>query len=895
MMTIDEFNFAQLSAPPLAEFLTVYDVDRLYAVATSIRYAGNVNKKYKAIKEILTPRGFIKLAAGTNRICYRHQECDSIVIKTAIDSVGVHDTPREFINQSIFQPFVTKVFEVTPCGTVGLFERGQPITSREEFMSIASDVYELIARWFTGEYVLEDIGSKFFMNWSIRLGFGPILHDFPYVYKLDGKKLFCSKPDPTSPIGRCDGYIDYDDGYNFLYCKKCGARYRAHELEQGIKEKLIIEKGRKKDMRQLKVYITDNAGNIIKSNSDQIKVTEMQSQSKITRKNNQNPKKKKKDTVQQKQKEGEKSSPSVYGAGVNDRVVYLGPCREDGNSGAVLYERFELPTGDVVVIDAETIMNTEIYGALEIEYNEQHSSFTEKIKELESNLAELRAAQYTEDEEDDSEFIQEMQEEINELKALNNELNRDISEYRYKLSKLPEQNESSENESRIAGLEETIEGLKKEKETLTEEVTNLRNILYNINYTYDITFYKHVEETDGETEDVTHIEQFKSKDDLIIPILSNEIKKSYPYVELLKKYLESKRKAEALKDQVSGMEKLLQNQGDNDEQIKELMEKQAAIEQELEEAKRDLEHVESDNVDIQQRYKKQLDSTEAITVNYTKLTERFNKMIDEHEQEREELSKANASLRGLNANLDDKIKRLEEQLEDDSESKESVLDQYNQLVQIMDGSQKGSEVLREKISELEKKLIEKEDELQEAKDDIERLTEALNEDLETDENEEDAEEIDKLREELKKKSKQLERCEEDNKIRIEQMSILNDKLLEKEKELDKAQTELIKLKNGVERKETEVVTTEEVVEENDTETPHQEFKFAGINVVSASQTTTYKLCDKLGIEDRTGINDMRCLVLLENNDYVINNDNKAVVVGVIDDKPMSRIRFRFKN
>lgn len=245
VVSIDEFNFDRLVAPPLYSLLSQQDIDNLYHIATSIKYSGNARKKYKAIDDIMKPRGFVKLSAGTNRVVYRFLEDDRFVVKVAADAVGIKDNPREFMNQQIFKPFVTKVFEVSPCGTVGVFERINPITSREEFMSVAEDIYEVITQWFIGEYIMADIGTKFFMNWGIRASFGPVLLDFPYCYELDGNKLYCSAPNDKSETGRCDGVIDYDDGFNFLVCQKCGVRYRVNELAKSIKDETIIVKGRR--------------------------------------------------------------------------------------------------------------------------------------------------------------------------------------------------------------------------------------------------------------------------------------------------------------------------------------------------------------------------------------------------------------------------------------------------------------------------------------------------------------------------------------------------------------------------------------------------------------------------------------------------------------------------
>jgi hypothetical protein len=76
---------------------------------------------------------------------------------------------------------------------------------------------------------MEDIGTNFFMNWGIRKGFGPVILDYPYTYKVDIQKLKCTHVDKYTGI-ECDGLIDYDIGFNTLVCEKCGTRYTAREL-----------------------------------------------------------------------------------------------------------------------------------------------------------------------------------------------------------------------------------------------------------------------------------------------------------------------------------------------------------------------------------------------------------------------------------------------------------------------------------------------------------------------------------------------------------------------------------------------------------------------------------------------------------------------------------------
>lgn len=235
-----EFSFENLRARPLLSLITPQDIYELNKIATSIKLSSKPQEKYKRIDAILIPRGFKRIASGTNRIAYKFLDDNSICIKVALDKVGLRDNPREFQNQFLLQPFVTKVFEVSPCGTVGLFERVNPITSREEYLTIADDVFNLLTM-LIGKYVLEDIGTRYFQNIGIRDGFGPVLLDFPYVYELDGNKLFCNKMDPYTGI-ICGGEIDYDDGFNKLICTKCGKQYYAKQLEKYKNEKQITIK-----------------------------------------------------------------------------------------------------------------------------------------------------------------------------------------------------------------------------------------------------------------------------------------------------------------------------------------------------------------------------------------------------------------------------------------------------------------------------------------------------------------------------------------------------------------------------------------------------------------------------------------------------------------------------
>ena len=192
-ITIDEFNYDNLICPPIYSMFTQEDIDRLYQLASSIRYSAKTEFKHKEIDRIMRSRGFVKFGAGTNRLVYRPLESDLFLVKVAYDRVAIQDNIKEYINQQYLKPFCTKTFEFAGNGVIATVERVKPITSREEFYSIAEDVFTLINDYIIGEYVMDDIGSAYFMNFGIRRGFGVVTLDYSTIFRLDGKKLFCCK------------------------------------------------------------------------------------------------------------------------------------------------------------------------------------------------------------------------------------------------------------------------------------------------------------------------------------------------------------------------------------------------------------------------------------------------------------------------------------------------------------------------------------------------------------------------------------------------------------------------------------------------------------------------------------------------------------------------------
>lgn len=232
-----QFNFDNLQAPPIFSMLPPSIDQYLYYIATNPKYSSNPKMKFGLIDQAVKDYGFVLLGRGTNRCIYKHQMNEGIVLKVGFDRAGAGDSFKEIKNMMMLRPFVTKCFDVSPSGVMGLFERVIPITYKDEFASVAEDIFDVITKCFIGKYILADIGTDFYMNWGIRSGFGPVLLDYPFMYPLDGKKLHCINTVAT-PAGPCicNGLIDYDEGFNHLKCTKCGKQYFASDLAKENQE-----------------------------------------------------------------------------------------------------------------------------------------------------------------------------------------------------------------------------------------------------------------------------------------------------------------------------------------------------------------------------------------------------------------------------------------------------------------------------------------------------------------------------------------------------------------------------------------------------------------------------------------------------------------------------------
>lgn len=252
-----DFNYDALQAPPLASLIPIRDIEYMNKLVTSVKYNSKMSYKESEIKRIMNYYGFVRYACGTHRVVYRHLDIPNIIAKISLNKTSLGDNIREMHNQQYLKPFCTKVFDVYPTGVIGLFERVEPFQSRDEFISVAGDIFDFINTKIIGKYVVDDIGTSSFMNYGIRkagpysnISFGPVLLDFTEVFPLDGAKLFCNKIDQNTGIV-CGGTLDYDDGFNLIRCNRCGKIYEARELQQSIENNEVIKKGKAENMEMV--------------------------------------------------------------------------------------------------------------------------------------------------------------------------------------------------------------------------------------------------------------------------------------------------------------------------------------------------------------------------------------------------------------------------------------------------------------------------------------------------------------------------------------------------------------------------------------------------------------------------------------------------------------------
>lgn len=228
------FNFDNLKAARPLYAIIPYEAEmEFHRIATTLSLNGNLQKKYQLMDDLARRLDLTLLARGTNRAVYTVNFDSSIVIKIGYDRAGISDSAREYENQKYLKPFCTKCFEVSPTGTIGMFERVTPVKHYEEFMSMGEEIFDMLYTKILGKYVMADIGCSQYMNYGFREGFGPVILDYPYLYELDESKLTCRNVIAgTGAI--CGGKIDYDDEFEHLICDRCGKQYSARDLAREL-------------------------------------------------------------------------------------------------------------------------------------------------------------------------------------------------------------------------------------------------------------------------------------------------------------------------------------------------------------------------------------------------------------------------------------------------------------------------------------------------------------------------------------------------------------------------------------------------------------------------------------------------------------------------------------
>lgn len=251
--TLFNFNQIQNIKPiyKIFDYLSPYDVCYLKEIATSYTIK-EVKQKYQLIENLMNVRGFKKLGCGTNRMTFKCESNPDIVMKIAVDRTGMNDSPAELRNKQILGTYATDIYDVSECGTVGLFERVEPITNVNDFLSNVDIIFNILFTLSRSGYIFKDVGNNSFMNYGIRKGAGPVILDYPYFYKKDPKKETCRN---IFNGAICLGKVAFDKGFNTLRCTKCGKEYLLHELKDPNANLGIKIKGSNKGEIDMKITI----------------------------------------------------------------------------------------------------------------------------------------------------------------------------------------------------------------------------------------------------------------------------------------------------------------------------------------------------------------------------------------------------------------------------------------------------------------------------------------------------------------------------------------------------------------------------------------------------------------------------------------------------------------
>ena len=236
--------------PPLRYYIPEPVLITLYNISCDSKLANNPKKRFEVQNNLLEPYGFRPLASGTSRRTFYCVYDPQIIIKLGSDMIGRSDNLSEFILQRVLSPFCPKIFDVDQTGSIMLSERVETMTETD-YKKWIKEIFAFVESYFQLGYIFEDIGLYSFKNWGLRLGFGPVLLDFPYLYQIDWNKMICNRIDPITHK-KCGGQIgyNYESVMSEIICHKCNVRYSAQYLAKPITGKMMenILLGRKSKM-----------------------------------------------------------------------------------------------------------------------------------------------------------------------------------------------------------------------------------------------------------------------------------------------------------------------------------------------------------------------------------------------------------------------------------------------------------------------------------------------------------------------------------------------------------------------------------------------------------------------------------------------------------------------
>lgn len=227
-------------------------INTLYNISCDAKLSNTPLKRFNLQNEVLDKYGFKPLASGTSRRTFYSIYDPNIIIKLGSDLIGRSDNLSENIIQELLLPFCPKILDVDPTGSVMLAERVETMTEKEYKEVWINEIFDLVESLYQLGYLFEDVGLYSFKNWGVRIGFGPVILDFPYLYQIDWDKMICDKEDPITHK-KCGGKIgyNYEEVMSEIICYKCKSRYSAKYLSKPITGKTLESiLGRNKKMKK---------------------------------------------------------------------------------------------------------------------------------------------------------------------------------------------------------------------------------------------------------------------------------------------------------------------------------------------------------------------------------------------------------------------------------------------------------------------------------------------------------------------------------------------------------------------------------------------------------------------------------------------------------------------